>query len=553
MHGRLAPGRLCATPSSRTATLSGGWAKRLAIARALARAPDLLLMDEPTNHLDLEGILWLETLLRRKPWRSWSSATTATSCENVAHRIIELEPRLRDGRPGRARQRTATFLREADEVLRAQEATRDAREPRAARDRVAAARRRRRARASRRPASTRRRASCRIELGEVDERGRPHASVRLEFNASRAQDQAAAGRRADRQALRPRPLFAGASSLTLSPGMRLGVLGPNGSGKTTLLRMLAGELPPDAGSIGAPTGCASSTSTRIASRLDPELTLRRALAPDGDRSCIGTAPIHVAGWAKRFLFAAEQLDMPVGRLSGGERARVVIAQLMLRPADVLLLDEPTNDLDIPTLEVLEESLLEFPRRPGPGNARPVPVRPRDARSCWPSTDRRRTLRRLPAVGGAQQRTRRRAAERAKAAAQAGGGEAGADRHRSGSTYTERREWEQMETTILAAEQALDACRAAADDPSCGADAVVPAATLRGAASRTGTRRSPVRTLGRVGGEADHRRPDRVRGHYLRACASADAEYSCRKKVTTCAGGGLRRRASGLRKRFRIRA
>ncbi len=141
--------------------------------------------------------------------------------------------------------------------------------------------------------------------------------------------------------------------------MRVGLVGPNGSGKTTLLRLLQGDLAPTAGEIRRADWLriVYFDQTRT---LDPDVTLRRALAPDGDSIVYRDRVIHVAGWAARFLFTGEQLSQPVGRLSGGERARVLIAQLMLQPADILLLDEPTNDLDIPTLEILEESLIDFP-------------------------------------------------------------------------------------------------------------------------------------------------------------------------------------------------
>jgi ATP-binding cassette subfamily F protein uup len=140
--------------------------------------------------------------------------------------------------------------------------------------------------------------------------------------------------------------------------MRVGLVGANGSGKTTLLRLLSRELSPAAGEIRTADALqiVYFDQNRV---LDSDVTLRRALAPDSDSVIYQDRVIHVASWAARFLFSGEQLNQPVGRLSGGERARVLLAKLMLQPADVLLLDEPTNDLDIPTLEVLEESLMEF--------------------------------------------------------------------------------------------------------------------------------------------------------------------------------------------------
>jgi ATP-binding cassette subfamily F protein uup len=148
--------------------------------------------------------------------------------------------------------------------------------------------------------------------------------------------------------------------LVLRPGTRLGLAGPNGSGKTTLLRTLAGELQPDTGEIRRADALRIVYFDQYREKLDMDVSLRRALAPDGDSVIYGDRTIHVAGWARRFLFRSEQLDVAVSRLSGGERARAVIARLMLQPADLLLMDEPTNDIDISTLEVMEESLMEFP-------------------------------------------------------------------------------------------------------------------------------------------------------------------------------------------------
>ncbi|MGA8201394.1 MAG: ATP-binding cassette domain-containing protein [Candidatus Sulfotelmatobacter sp.] len=147
-------------------------------------------------------------------------------------------------------------------------------------------------------------------------------------------------------------------NFVITAGKRVGLVGPNGSGKTSLLRLLRGETSPASGEIRR------ADRLRIvyfdqSRELDPDVTLRRALAPEGDSVIYQDRLTHVASWAAKFLFTGEQLNQPVGKLSGGERARVLIAQLMLQPADVLLLDEPTNDLDIPTLDILEESLLEF--------------------------------------------------------------------------------------------------------------------------------------------------------------------------------------------------
>jgi ATP-binding cassette subfamily F protein uup len=150
-------------------------------------------------------------------------------------------------------------------------------------------------------------------------------------------------------------------SLVLAPGVRVGLVGANGSGKTTLLKILEGAQQPDEGEIRRADALRIvSFAQDRAAHLDLATSLRRTLCPEGDSVIYRGRPIHVAGWAKRFLFREDQLEMPVASLSGGERARVLIARLMLETADVLLLDEPTNDLDIPTLEVLEESLLDFP-------------------------------------------------------------------------------------------------------------------------------------------------------------------------------------------------
>jgi ATP-binding cassette subfamily F protein uup len=194
------------------------------------------------------------------------------------------------------------------------------------------------------------------ELADLNSRSRT-ATARIDFSATDRQTKQLIELNEVTYAIGNRTLFARVN-FTIKAGMRVGLVGQNGSGKTTLLRLLRGDIQPAAGEIRR------ADALRIVyfdqnRQLDPDLSLRRALSPDSDSVIYQDRVIHVASWAARFLFAADDLNQPIGRLSGGERARVLIAQLMLQPADVLLLDEPTNDLDIPTLEILEESLLEY--------------------------------------------------------------------------------------------------------------------------------------------------------------------------------------------------
>ncbi len=343
-------------PHVRTATLSGGWKKRLAIAAALIQEPDLLILDEPTNHLDLEGIVWLEEAVK-----AVNSCLVVTHdryfLENVATRMVELN-RIYPQGTLQVTGNYSTFLEKRDDALEAQAKQQDALATVVKRE-IEWLRRGAKARTGKSKARTSSALQLIDELSATNERSRT-GTAKIDFTPSDRKTKRLIEAEGIAKSMGGRRLFHGLN-LTLSPGLRVGLVGANGSGKSTLLKILEGTLAPDEGEVRrADRLQIVSFAQDRGVHLDPEISLRRTLAPDADMVIYRERLVHVAGWAKRFLFREDQLDMPVARLSGGERARLAIARLMLVPADILLLDEPTNDLDIPTLEALEDSLTEFP-------------------------------------------------------------------------------------------------------------------------------------------------------------------------------------------------
>jgi ATP-binding cassette subfamily F protein uup len=336
------------------AELSGGWRKRLAIAEALVQQPDILLLDEPTNHLDLAGIEWLEELLQDAPFASVIVSHDRYFLENVANEMVELSRVYPDGflRTGGS---YSHFLEKKEEFLHAQAKRQEALEN-LVKNEIAWLRRGAKARTRKSKARIGKAHQLMGELTDLNTRTRS-GSTGIDFSATERQTKRLIELENVGYTIADRTLFSGLD-FAITAGARVGLVGPNGSGKSTLLRLLQGELTPNSGTLRR------ADSLQIvyfdqSRELDSSDTLRRALAPDSDSVVYQDRVIHVASWAARFLFSGEQLNQPVANLSGGERARVLIARLMLQPADVLLLDEPTNDLDIPTLEILEESLLEY--------------------------------------------------------------------------------------------------------------------------------------------------------------------------------------------------
>lgn len=336
-------------------TLSGGWKKRLAIAEALIGSHDLVLFDEPTNHLDLSGVLWLEQLLRQAPFTWIAISHDRYFLDRTVKKTMELSPVYKNGvlisNTGYSefQSKRAEFLAEqaayaeslANKVRREEEWL--SRGPKA--------------RTTKSKSRTSAAHDMQAELADLKKRLTPGAT-NIEFSASGRKTKKLITCETLRKELGGR-LLIDDLSLVLTPGMRLGLLGPNGSGKSTLLKMMAGLTPPDRGIVTHADQLRWIYFDQNRESLNPEWTLKRALSDAGDAVIFQGRSVHVTTWAKRFGFHIDQLNIPVRELSGGEQARVLIARLMLESADVLLLDEPTNDLDIPTLEMLGESLLDF--------------------------------------------------------------------------------------------------------------------------------------------------------------------------------------------------
>jgi ABC transport system ATP-binding/permease protein len=350
--------------NAEAASLSGGWRKRLAITEAMVIEPEVMLLDEPTNHLDLAGIEWLEELLRASSFAAVTVSHDRYFLESTSSQIVELNRVFADGL-FRVKGTFSRFLEEKQAYLESQTKQQESLRNQVKTE-IEWLRRGPKARTTKSKARIDSANEMIGQLKAIDSRTTVNTAG-IDFEASQRKTKrlvefknAALAVPASEEAgeSKTRLLFTGLNFI-LTAGMKVGLVGPNGSGKTTLLRLLRGEIEPAEGTIKRAENLRMVYFSQMR-ELDESLTLRRALAPEGDGVIHQGRTVHVASWAARFLFTGEQLNQPVRNLSGGEKARVLIAKLMLEPADVLLLDEPTNDLDIPTLEILEENLLDFP-------------------------------------------------------------------------------------------------------------------------------------------------------------------------------------------------
>ena len=342
--------RFALDPEAKVGTLSGGQKKRLALAQALAVAPDVLLLDEPTNHLDIAAIEWLEELLLAAKTTLLFITHDRRFLDRLATRIVELDRGRLVDFPG-----SFAAYQERKEFLLNEEALASARADKLLKEEEVWIRKGVEARRTRAVFRVQRLDRLRAERAARRER---MGSVRMQIDSGDKSGQLVAELQGVSKRFGERAVIRD-FSCRIQRGDKIGVIGPNGAGKTTLLRLILGELAPDAGTVRRGTKLEVAYFDQFRVQLDPEAMLADVISPGSDYVDIGGAKKHVIGYLEDFLFAPQRARSPVKSLSGGERNRLLLARLFARPANVLVLDEPTNDLDIETLELLEQLLQDY--------------------------------------------------------------------------------------------------------------------------------------------------------------------------------------------------
>ena len=342
--------KLSLGPDTPVVSLSGGWRKRVALARALVAEPDVLLLDEPTNHLDLEAIQWLEDLLLGFKGAVLFITHDRRFLNRLATRIVELDRGHLTDFVGTYEQ----YLVKKEELL-AVEATHAAKFDKVLAQEEVWIRQGIKARRTRNEGRVRRLEQLRLERAARRER---QGNVKLTLDSGERSGKLIAELDNVTKAFGDRILIKDFSTRIMR-GDRIGFLGPNGAGKTTLLKLILGELEPDSGTIQRGTNINVAYFDQMREQLDEEATLADTISPGSEYVQIGNERKHVISYLEDFLFPPQRARSPVKSLSGGERNRLLLARLFARPSNVLVLDEPTNDLDIDTLELLEQLLQDF--------------------------------------------------------------------------------------------------------------------------------------------------------------------------------------------------
>ena len=344
--------RLSLPPTAIVDTLSGGWKRRVLLARALVGQPDLLLLDEPTNHLDIEAITWLESFLADYRGAVVFVTHDRAFLERLATRIAELDRGRLTSWPGDY----ATFERKKEEWLANEELTNAKFDKKLAGEEVWL---RRGVKARRTRDEGRVKALMAMRAERAERRSRA-GSVRLQIEQSDPSGKMVFEAEDVSFGFSKTSLVVRDFSVRVMRGDRIGLIGPNGAGKTTLLRLLLGELPPASGEVRRGANVQVAYYDQQREQLDPDRTVVDTIGDGNDTVTVNGQPRHVHGYLQDFLFSPERARSPVRALSGGERNRLLLARLFTRPANVLVLDEPTNDLDLETLELLEQQLVEWP-------------------------------------------------------------------------------------------------------------------------------------------------------------------------------------------------